>query len=361
MASDIVSSTAAYERWLDQQLEGGVIAADLAEKHDLMAKNPHRFLRATFWRWCERAPHLLAGLDASITGLAVGDIHVDNFGTWRDVEGRLVWGVNDFDEADAMPLVLDLVRLLVSIALFKKTPSATDGVAPLIAGYRQGLAAPTPIVLDEEFDALRRWVHVPDDQRAKFWSELAALRPAIPPAAVREVLAAAMPDPGISLTFAPRTAGGGSLGRPRWLAHGLWRGGHVVREAKALVPSGWQYAGHGAGAALRINEIACGPHRAPDPWYRLTTGTLLVRRRSPNNRKIDLDDLDDSLAFDIVLGLMGRDLAAIHAGSATAAAAMARATQGAAAERALAAAADRALAEVIADHSAWRAHHRGAA
>jgi len=31
--------------------------------------------------------------------LAVGDLHVENFGTWRDAEGRLIWGVNDFDES----------------------------------------------------------------------------------------------------------------------------------------------------------------------------------------------------------------------------------------------------------------------
>lgn len=44
--------------------------------------------------------------------MAVGDLHVENFGTWRDIEGRLVWGVNDFDEAhplsyanDALPTV----------------------------------------------------------------------------------------------------------------------------------------------------------------------------------------------------------------------------------------------------------------
>ena len=31
--------------------------------------------------------------------LAVGDLHTENFGTWRDAEGRLIWGINDFDEA----------------------------------------------------------------------------------------------------------------------------------------------------------------------------------------------------------------------------------------------------------------------
>jgi len=36
--------------------------------------------------------------------LAVGDLHVENFGTWRDAEGRLIWGVNDFDEAWRLPV-----------------------------------------------------------------------------------------------------------------------------------------------------------------------------------------------------------------------------------------------------------------
>jgi len=40
-----------------------------------------------------------------------------NFGTWRDGDGRLVWGVNDFDEAAVMPYPLDLVRLAASIRL----------------------------------------------------------------------------------------------------------------------------------------------------------------------------------------------------------------------------------------------------
>ena len=49
--------------------------------------------------------------------LSVGDLHLENFGTWRDADGRLAWGVNDFDEAAVMPYVLDLVRLATSIQL----------------------------------------------------------------------------------------------------------------------------------------------------------------------------------------------------------------------------------------------------
>jgi len=49
--------------------------------------------------------------------MAVRDLHLENFGAWRDVEGRLVWGVNDFDEAHPMAFANDLVRLAVSALL----------------------------------------------------------------------------------------------------------------------------------------------------------------------------------------------------------------------------------------------------
>ena len=59
--------------------------------------------------------------------LAVGDIHLENFGTWRDAEGRLVWGVNDYDEAAEMPYILDLVRLAVSALASSKRPAFAQG------------------------------------------------------------------------------------------------------------------------------------------------------------------------------------------------------------------------------------------
>ena len=59
--------------------------------------------------------------------LWVGDLHLENCGTWRDVDGRLVWGVNDFDEAAVMPYVFDLVRLAASIGL---PPTSRSTIGP---------------------------------------------------------------------------------------------------------------------------------------------------------------------------------------------------------------------------------------
>ena len=39
----------------------------------------------------------------------VGDIHVENFGIWRDADARHVWGLNDFYEAAVVPCAYDLI------------------------------------------------------------------------------------------------------------------------------------------------------------------------------------------------------------------------------------------------------------
>jgi uncharacterized protein (DUF2252 family) len=66
-----------------------------------MAQAPFSFLRAAFYRWLQVFPETCPDLAEAPVLLAVGDLHIENFGTWRDVDGRLVWGVNDFDEASS--------------------------------------------------------------------------------------------------------------------------------------------------------------------------------------------------------------------------------------------------------------------
>src|SRR5947209_6238409 len=108
---NIIESTAAYEAWLRAQLGDEVVEKDIKTKHGKMAEGPFPFLRATYWRWAETILDICPELANAASVLAVGDIHLENYGTWRDEEGRLVWGVNDFDEAADMPYALDLVRL----------------------------------------------------------------------------------------------------------------------------------------------------------------------------------------------------------------------------------------------------------
>ena len=61
-----------------------------------MREAPFPFLRATFYRWAQTWPEVSPKTFAAPEVLGVGDLHVENFGTWRDVEERLIWGLNDF-------------------------------------------------------------------------------------------------------------------------------------------------------------------------------------------------------------------------------------------------------------------------
>jgi hypothetical protein len=148
----IRESARQYEDWLRKQLHGDVLEQDLAKKRDKMRESAFVFLRATYWRWAETIFDVCPDLAGGTQVLAVGDIHIENYGTWRDVDGRLAWGVNDFDEAAEMPYVLDLVRLAASALLGSGRRRITDEeiCAAILNGYRQGLHAPQPVVLDRD-------------------------------------------------------------------------------------------------------------------------------------------------------------------------------------------------------------------
>jgi hypothetical protein len=113
--------------------------------------------------------------------------------------------------------------------------------------------------------------------------------------------------------FATRTAGVGSLGRPRFVVIANWCGGEVVREAKALVPSAWDWA-HGQQAKPRFLTVARGSYRAPDPHLVVERRSgFVIRRIAPDSRKINLGDhANMRLELDL-LNAMGFDIGAIHA------------------------------------------------
>ena len=245
----------------------------------------------------------------------MGDIHLENFGTWRDAEGRLIWGVNDFDEAAEMPYAIDLVRLATSaiLARARQDERAEQIARDLLRGYRKGLAAPSPIVLDRRYRWLRRAVVVSEERRRDFWEKMHRERPKPAPPLYRKLLMKSLPRGHAQEWTAPRTAGTGSLGRPRWIAVAEWNGGEVVREAKALVLSGWCRAHAGGTRKLRCKEIANGRYRAPDPWLAFE-GDIVVRRLSPNNRKIEAEDPALARLSGKLLQAMGRELASVHLG-----------------------------------------------
>jgi uncharacterized protein DUF2252 len=117
-ASEEVSfqrATASYEGWMRNCT--AVVSSDLRLKHEQMKESSFLFLRGTFYRWAQMWPSICAGLCGAPKVLAVGDLHVNSFGTWRDAEGRLCWGVDDFDESYPLAYTNDLVRLAASLKI----------------------------------------------------------------------------------------------------------------------------------------------------------------------------------------------------------------------------------------------------
>ena len=182
----------AYEAWLRNQCQ--VVEADLEHKHEKMKKDAFTFLRATFFRWAKTIEKICSDLSDAPAVLSVGDTHVENFGTWRDAEGRLVWGVNDFDEAAVIPYPLDLVRLATSVRLAPGVAfSNHDAASAIAAGYRKGLNQPRPTLLDENAAWMLPFVACTDEEREEFWGEVRKYPAAIPPDEVKSALRSSLP------------------------------------------------------------------------------------------------------------------------------------------------------------------------
>ncbi|MFE0424256.1 DUF2252 domain-containing protein [Streptomyces sp. NPDC058953] len=84
-----------------------------------------------------------------------GDLHAENFGTYMDANGRLIFNVNDFDEAYVGPFTWDLKRLAASLALIGYTKALADRqitelVRIFAAAYRERISALAAGARDEE-------------------------------------------------------------------------------------------------------------------------------------------------------------------------------------------------------------------
>lgn len=308
--TSFAASIAGYEAWMRQQLGDTLVASELKRKHERMRSHPFLFLRATCWRWAEAAPILCPELMDAPAAPSVGDAHAGNFGLWRDAGSRLVWGVNDFDEAARLPWCLDLVRLCASVILAVPKPGPRAVADAILDGYAAALEGPQPFVLERDHLWLRDAFAADDIQRAEFWAEIEAAKPAKKvPEPFSQALIDALPEPGLTPRIAPREAGAGSLGRPRYVASCEHRGGPLAIEIKGVLPSCW-VAGREPGLAGRMVN---GPHRSPDPSFRYHERYVL-RRLAPNSRKLNFTDVGVPLRKRLI-GAMGADLAAIHAES----------------------------------------------
>ena len=305
----------------------------LKSKHRKMSAGAFPFLRATFYRWVEQWPEVcprLARRNEDVL-LAVGDLHVENFGVWRDSRNRLVWGINDFDDACELPFTSDLVRLAVSAVLAAATAnldvSANRVCALLLQGYRTGLrTGGRPILLaDRRHEALIKLTRDTQEDPRTFWKKKLDPKdsPAIDgdelPTGLEDMFRASFPRGADPAFRAQRSPGGlGSLGRRRFTAVLKPRNGvRDAREAKALVPSAfywWAGQGNMPSQTATLLQHAV---RDPDPHFQVHDAWL-VRQLAPDVAKIEMpeNEHDKRLALaPALLRLMGQETANIHLGS----------------------------------------------
>jgi hypothetical protein len=319
---NFLKSTTTYEAWLGKQLT--IVPEDLARKHQQMREALFPFFRATFYRWAQLFPEVCKEFAKAPQLLAVGDLHVENFGTWRDAEGRLVWGINDFDEVSRMPYTIDLVRLAASAHIAIDTAQLQiahrDACAQIMAGYKACLEANgRPWVLGAQHAWLFEMVRPSLRDPVAFWQKLEAL-PAYGgrvPGNARRGIAKMMPEQSSrkeSWRISQRTAGMGSLGRQRFVALVQHAGGPLCREAKALAGSAWDWAQGRDNQTIRYQQALDTAVRDIDPMVRLQ-GRWIVRRLAPDCSKIDLAQFPRERDETRLLHAMGWETANVHLGA----------------------------------------------
>ena len=132
----------------------------------------------------------------------MADLHVNSFGTWRDVEGRLCWGVDDFDESYRMAYTNDLVRLAASMKIVIDAEGLSikmkEGCDAILEGYSESLReGGRPIVLEEHEQKLGKLGVESFKPPTDFWGKLNRLPSIRQPLAaeVKRTLEKSLPDP----------------------------------------------------------------------------------------------------------------------------------------------------------------------
>ncbi|MDP9172181.1 MAG: DUF2252 domain-containing protein [Acidobacteriota bacterium] len=316
---NIRQATSAYEEWMRTCCR--IVEADIRFKHDQMRKEPFLFFRATYYRWAQLWPDLCGDLAGAPRVLAVGDLHIGSFGTWRDSEGRLCWGVDDFDEAWPLPYTNDLVRLAASAKTVAGVGQLTTKPRPaceaILEGYTKTLqSGGSPFVLAERDQYIEKLGIKAIKPAAGFWDKLDRLPVArgVLPKDAQQALSRTLPQPRPECKIVRRKAGVGSLGQERFVALAEWQGGWIARELKALLPSAsvWLEGGK-ADVRSYYQEAIDSAIRSHDP-YQTVGGHWITRRLSPDSNPIEISELPKQRDEEKLLRAMGAEAANVHLG-----------------------------------------------
>jgi uncharacterized protein (DUF2252 family) len=335
-----------------------------------MAASPFAFFRGTF--------HLFArdvldkqheALPAIITEGAeldlVGDIHSENYGTFKAADGQVHYDVNDFDETTRGRFTFDVARLATSLFLAaREAVTGLEHTIPVLVGFVQTYAAEVQRLVkkggavdfsesspsgargvDEfvaeqaaakrtafiarltEYDGQRRrfvrgrqYYNLPDDQaaQARRLVEDYRKRPGAPPGdndyyAVEDV--------------AGRVAGIGSMGRYRYAAliagKGTAEARNVILEFKESLPSAYDTCRQRdtddaarRGRAERVIAVQRRSQAAGSAFLGVALdggASFQAREIDPHADRIDFKKLRGAAGVAEVATVQARILARIHA------------------------------------------------
>ena len=126
----------------------------LAMKYAKMAQSPFVFLRGACHLFYDSLPDTTLFCDAPLAWCC-GDLHFENFGSYKGDNRLVYFDINDYDEAALAPATWDMVRLLTSIQCGADALNATQAEALAVShgcleAYRGALINGKPLWVERE-------------------------------------------------------------------------------------------------------------------------------------------------------------------------------------------------------------------
>ena len=126
----------------------------LAMKYAKMAQSPFIFLRGSCHLFYDALPDSPLFRDTPLAWCC-GDLHFENFGSYKGDNRLVYFDINDYDEAALAPVTWDMIRLLTSIQCEADALNATHAEALAVSqscldAYRSALINGKPLWVERE-------------------------------------------------------------------------------------------------------------------------------------------------------------------------------------------------------------------
>jgi uncharacterized protein (DUF2252 family) len=302
-------------------------------KYDKMKKDSFSFFRGSCHLFHE--DWLIgAKIDRAPQLYICGDLHLENFGTYKGADRQVYFGINDFDEGRYAPLTRDITRLAVSVLLVGKmlglekadraalaTSLLSNYRQTLLTGQRQNLQEAKGIVGDllvksagrSRLDLLKKYLGDTDSDKLQEKEDKIL---GVSDSRRDQVLAVyrdwakqqSKPEFYECLDIKQRLAGLGSLGVDRYLLLVAGNGEHQrylldLKEQPALLTSPWSSAAQRVLAVQSLRqspvpalwgELSIAFGATCDSFARMHSGTCLAGRGAIGQKSFTLRELQPS-------------------------------------------------------------------